>query len=163
VSRCHPRSLTAAVLLSVLALTGCAAQPSQPRRPAPPQHPVPPAPDPVAVQPSEACGVLGWGNLPSQFPGSTLASRIDEEDCRRAWVARQAALGRATPSHEPIYWADDKTANYGSFTPTTDTPPKGPVCRQYEQMLVIDGASTRTTAWACLQHDGSWKLAGSLS
>jgi surface antigen len=144
------------------ALTGCAGQTPHPHRPAPPQQAVPPTPDPVAVPPSEACSVLGWGNLPSQFPGNTLAARVDEQDCQKAWLARQAALGRATPSHEPIYWTDDKTANYGSFTPTTDTPPKGPVCRQYEQMLVIDGASTKTTAWACLQRDGSWKLAGSL-
>ncbi len=159
----YPRPLTAAAVLCMLVLSGCAGAQTHPHHPSAPPAPPAPLPEPVASQPNEACAVLGWGRLPSQFPGNGLAARLDEGDCQKAWVARQAALGRPTPAHEPIYWTNDTTANYGSFTATTETPPKGPVCRQYDQLLVIDGATSKTSAWACLQRDGSWKLAGSLS
>jgi surface antigen len=96
---------------------------------------------------------------PGQFPGNNAAARINEEDCQNAWTARQAALAPATVTREPIYWNTEATGNYGSFTPTTDIPPKGAVCRWYEQMLVVDGNATKTQAWSCLQHDGSWQMA----
>jgi surface antigen len=91
--------------------------------------------------------------------GGAAGSRIDDVDCMKAQQAQTAALSPSTPIGQQIQWNDEKTGNYGSFTPTRDgKSATGQYCREYQQTIVIGGEAKQGHGTACREPDGSWKI-----
>jgi len=101
-----------------------------------------------------AAGVL-LGGLTGGFVGNNL----DKEDRRLMKRASHRALetsqaGSATP------WRNPDSGHRGSITPTrTIKRADGTFCREYQEVIIIDGREERGFGTACRQPDGSWRTA----
>lgn len=168
-SRLAPLSALAIIL--PLAVAGCAATPNGPR------------------SFGDACSSMGWGTMlggaiggagagllasgmhadgagvmvatiGGLLLGGAAGSRIDDVDCMKAQQARTQALSAQTPIGQTIVWDNPKTGASGSFTPMREGRSQGgETCREFQQTIIIGGENKKAFGTACLQKDGSWKIA----
>lgn len=90
--------------------------------------------------------------------GGAIGNRMDAADKRHANEAATNALNTA-PSGQSVAWQNPDNHHSGSITPTrTYQMANGQYCREYQQMITIDGQQHQSYGTACRQPDGSWKI-----
>ncbi len=89
--------------------------------------------------------------------GGFLGNMLDERDKRMAAEAAQRAL-ETSPTGKPVSWQNPDSGHYGTVTPVkTYQTSSGSYCREYQQIVTIDGKQEKAYGTACRQPDGSWK------
>ncbi len=89
--------------------------------------------------------------------GGFLGNMLDERDKRMAAEAAQRAL-ETSPTGKPVSWQNPDSGHYGTVTPVkTYQTAGGSYCREYQQIVTIDGKQEKAYGTACRQPDGSWK------
>jgi surface antigen len=130
--------MTAAIILLVVATTGCATMQDNPK----------------ASIAAIAGAVLG-GALLGGFAGNAL----DQRDKRLAAEAQQRALESA-PTGTPVAWKNPDNGHAGTVTPERTYQSGGTYCREFQSHVTVDGKPDRAYGTACRQPDGSWKVQG---
>ena len=151
-------SVTAGILASVIALSGCTTTGTE----------------------NETIGTLlgaaagGWagssigkgdGRIVATAAGTMLGAAIgnrvgrsmDELDRMKSRQAQEYAY--AAPIGETIVWNNPESGNYGNVTPIRDGyTDSGRYCREFQTELTIDGSQEQGYGTACRQEDGSWRI-----
>lgn len=100
----------------------------------------------------------GAGALLGAFVGSSIGKSLDQADM----AYHQQAFERAysAPLNEPITWSNPESGHSGSVTPVREgrQASTGGLCREYKQTIIVDGQSETAYGQACQNADGSWKL-----
>lgn len=79
---------------------------------------------------------------------------IYDGERRAAYLAFES-----TPSGDAVPWRDPDHRVHGSYTPLrTWRDSRGQYCREYQQLVVIEGRERRAYGTACRQPDGSWRI-----
>lgn len=79
---------------------------------------------------------------------------LSEQERRAAYLAFESR-----PSGEAVPWHDPDRDVHGTYTPLrTWRSRTGAYCREYQQVVVIDGREQRAYGTACRQPDGSWRI-----
>jgi surface antigen len=90
--------------------------------------------------------------------GGVVGYLLDARDKRLAAEAAQKALETA-PTGRPIAWRNPDNEHSGTVTPVrTYQTAGGTYCREYEQIVTIDGKQEKVYGTACRQPDGSWSV-----
>ena len=100
----------------------------------------------------------GAGAVLGAIMGSSVGRSLDAQD--RAMMSRtsQASLEH-TPTGTVSSWRNPDSGHSGTVKPTrTYQQSDGTYCREFKQVVVIDGAETEAHGTACRQTDGSWKI-----
>lgn len=101
----------------------------------------------------------GAGALLGAFAGSEIGKSLDRAD----QMYHQQAVEKAysAPLNQTISWNNPQSGHSGSVTPIREghQASTGNLCRQYKQVIVIDGKSETANGTACQNADGSWTLA----
>ena len=99
----------------------------------------------------------GAGVLLGALVGSEIGSSLDKADRTYARQANQRAY--EAPVGETITWNNPESGNYGSVTPTRDGYSSGGrYCREYQQVITVNGRQETGYGTACQQPDGSWEI-----
>ena len=152
-------TLSAVVLASALALTGCAADGSNQN-------------ETLGTLLGAAAGAWagssigsGDGQIIATAAGTMLGAAIgskvgrsmDELDQMKAHDAQQYAYG--APIGEAIVWNNPDSGNYGNVTPVRDGyTNSGRYCREFQTEVTVGGREENGYGTACRQEDGSWKI-----
>jgi len=98
------------------------------------------------------------GTLAGGLIGQDIGRSLDEVDRMAMQRSTQQALESAR-SYEPMAWSNPDSGNTGS-TLVTRTLINGNrrTCREYQQIVTIDGQKQRAYGTACRQDDGSWRV-----
>lgn len=79
---------------------------------------------------------------------------ISDQERRAAYLAFES-----TPSSEPVPWSDPDRDMHGRYVPTrTYRDSGGQYCREYQQVVVINGREQSAYGTACRQPDGTWQI-----
>lgn len=58
-----------------------------------------------------------------------------------------------------VSWENPTSGNFGEVVPTSTYKTKsGQYCREFEEMVIVDGATTTEAGVACRTNDGRWKV-----
>lgn len=102
---------------------------------------------------------VGVGTLLGALVGSEIGRSLDKADMLYAQRANQQA--HSAPLGETISWNNPESGNSGSVTPRRDgRSDGGEYCREYEQVIYVDGQQETAVGIACQSGDGKWKIAG---
>jgi surface antigen len=101
---------------------------------------------------------VGVGTLVGALIGSSIGQSLDQADMVYADRANQQA--HTAPVGQTISWSNPQTGNSGSITPLRDGYDRnsGSFCREYEQVIFVDGQQATGTGIACKQPDGRWEI-----
>lgn len=101
----------------------------------------------------------GAGALLGAFAGSEIGKSLDQADL----AYHQQAVERAysAPLNQTVNWNNPESGHSGSVTPVREgrQASSGNLCRQYKQTIVIDGKAETAIGTACQNADGTWTLA----
>ncbi len=90
--------------------------------------------------------------------GGVVGKLLDDRDKRLAAEAAQNALETA-PSGRPVAWRNPDNDHSGTVTPVrTYQTSSGTYCREYQQIVTIDGKHEKAYGTACRQPDGTWRV-----
>jgi surface antigen len=90
--------------------------------------------------------------------GGAVGNMLDQRDRQLASQAAQQAL-EAAPVGTAVPWTNPDTGHTGAITPVrTYQVADGRYCREYQQVVTIDGQQQRSFGTACRQPDGGWKV-----
>ena len=108
----------------------------------------------LGANPAVIAGSVVLGGL----VGGAIGNRMDAADKKQANEAAAKALNSA-PSGQSVAWHNPDSNHSGTVTPTrTYQMANGQYCREYQQMITIDGKQEKSYGTACRQDDGSWKI-----
>ena len=97
------------------------------------------------------------GVLLGGFLGNHMGASIDDADRSRANTAEQRAY--YVPLGQQVTWNNPQNGNSGVIVPTSDGyATNGTYCREFQQMITVDGQQQQAYGKACRQPDGSWKV-----
>lgn len=97
------------------------------------------------------------GTLLGALVGNQVGASLDRAD--RMALTRAHETAYTGPLHEPVYWRNEDSGNYGTVTPLREgTTTSGYYCREYQQTIHIGGRAERGYGTACRQPDGSWQI-----
>ncbi len=101
----------------------------------------------------------GAGALLGAFAGSEIGKSLDQAD--RMYYSQAVDKAYTAPLNQTINWNNPQSGHSGSVTPVREghLASTGGLCREYKQVIVIDGKSEAATGRACQNADGSWTLA----
>lgn len=101
---------------------------------------------------------VGVGTLVGALVGSEIGKSLDKADMRYASRANQQA--HTAPIGQTITWNNPESGNRGSVTPIRDGYDRnsGSFCREYEQVIYVDGRQETGRGVACKQPDGRWEI-----
>ena len=101
---------------------------------------------------------VGVGTLVGALVGSEIGKSLDKADMMYAQRANQQA--HTAPIGQAITWSNPESGNSGSVTPLRDGYDRnsGSFCREYEQVIYVDGRQETGTGIACKQPDGRWEI-----
>lgn len=100
----------------------------------------------------------GVGALAGAIVGNQIGRAMDENDKRIAELASQKALETA-PSGNSVEWKNPDSGHSGYITPTqTFKNNEGKYCREYTEIVNIDGQDEQAYGKACRQPDGHWEI-----
>lgn len=103
-----------------------------------------------------AMAVIG-GLIGSQM-GASVGRSLDDVDRMMAHRTSGQALENYR-SGETASWHNPDTGHQGSFTPTTTyQQADGRYCREYQQTITVGGEVHEGYGTACRQPDGSWAI-----
>lgn len=98
------------------------------------------------------------GALVGMIAGNQIGKAMDENDKRIAELASQKALETA-PSGNSVEWKNPDSGHSGNITPTqTFKNHEGKYCREYTEIINIDGQDEQAYGKACRQPDGHWEI-----
>lgn len=101
---------------------------------------------------------IAAGTLLGAALGKNLGSSLDAADMARYNRTSQYAL-ESTSTGTTSSWRNPDTGHHGSITPTRTIPnADGTYCREYTQVIYVDGRDVEGHGRACRQPDGSWKI-----
>jgi surface antigen len=108
----------------------------------------------AGASPAAIAGSVILGGL----VGGAIGDRLDAADRREAQAAAHQAL-ETTPTGTTVSWQNPDSGNSGTYTPThTYQTESGQYCREYEQVIYIQGEQHQAYGTACRQEDGTWKI-----
>lgn len=158
----HPTlksALSAGLIASTLALTGCAADGSNQN-------------ETWGTLLGAAAGAWAGSSIGSgdgqviaaaagTMLGATIGSHVgrsmDELDRIQARDAQQYAY--SAPIGETIVWNNTESGNYGNVTPVRDGyTNSGRYCREFQTEITVSGQQENGYGTACRQEDGSWQI-----
>lgn len=96
------------------------------------------------------------GTLLGALIGNGVGSSLDKSDETYAWMEVQRSLS----SNQPLVWRGHESA--GVVTPMRTLPKKkksDETCREFHHKVFVGDREQEGVGRACLQRDGSWKLA----
>jgi len=101
---------------------------------------------------------IAAGTLLGAALGKNLGASLDAADMSRYNRTSQYAL-ESTSTGTTSSWRNPDSGHYGSITPTrTIQNSDGTYCREYTQVIHVDGRDVEGHGQACRQADGSWKI-----
>lgn len=104
-----------------------------------------------------SAGTIVASTLGGIIVGGVIGKLLDDRDKRLAAEASQNALETA-PSGRSVTWRNPDNEHSGAVTPVkTYQTPSGTYCREYEQIVTVDGKREKVYGTACRQPDGSWR------
>lgn len=99
----------------------------------------------------------GAGVLLGTLLGSEIGASLDKADRMYATQAQRRAYD--APIGETVSWDNPESGHYGSYTPTREGQSSyGRYCREYEQMIYVDGQQQTAVGTACKNDDGTWEI-----
>lgn len=99
----------------------------------------------------------GAGVLLGGLLGSEIGASLDNAD--RAAAAQAQRRAYDAPIGETVSWNNPDSGNYGTYTPTREGQSSyGRYCREYEQMIYVDGRQETAVGQACQNPDGTWEI-----
>lgn len=104
----------------------------------------------VGLASAAACGAAGW----------VIGHQLDVRDQERYQAALQQSM-KVDQANQKTAWANPDTGNSGTITPLnsyTESVSKQ-TCRDFDETYTRDGQTFTDKQKACLQADGSWKIA----
>lgn len=98
------------------------------------------------------------GTLLGAYLGSEAGKSLDRAD--RVYAERAAQRGlESNPSGTSSSWTNPDTRHSGSVTPlNTYRSADGLHCRDYEQLITINGRSETARGTACRESDDTWRV-----
>lgn len=101
------------------------------------------------------------GTLLGAYLGSQAGQSLDRAD--RIYAERAAQQGlEANPSGKSSSWSNPDTRHSGSVTPlNTYRSGDGLHCRDYTQIITVEGRSETARGTACREEDGTWRVVNS--
>jgi len=101
---------------------------------------------------------VGVGTLVGALVGSQIGKSLDKADMVYADRANDKA--HTAPIGQTVTWNNPETGNRGSVTPLRDGYDRnsGSFCREYEQVIFVDGQQETGMGVACKQPDGRWEI-----
>lgn len=98
------------------------------------------------------------GTLLGAYLGSETGKSLDRADRVYAERAAQSSL-ESNPSGTASTWSNPDTRHSGSVTPL-NTYRSGDAlhCRDYTQVITVDGRSETARGTACREKDGTWRI-----
>lgn len=99
----------------------------------------------------------GAGVLLGAFIGSEIGKSLDNADKTLLGQANQRA--QSAPIGETVSWNNPDSGNYGTVTPRREgKSSRGRYCREYEQVIYVDGRQETAVGQACQNNDGTWGI-----
>lgn len=97
------------------------------------------------------------GALLGGLMGSEVGKSLDKADMTYANQTMQQA--HSAPIGQTISWNNPQSGHSGSYTPVQDGYSNtGAYCRQYKQVVEIDGRAQTGYGTACKNPDGTWQI-----
>jgi len=101
---------------------------------------------------------IGAGVLAGGLVGNKIGSQLDCQDQAYHVDTTQNAL-EYQPTGQPSSWKNPDSGHSGTVTPTkTYTVNDGTPCREFTQIINVDGQAEEVRATACRQEDGTWQM-----
>jgi surface antigen len=101
------------------------------------------------------------GTLLGGYLGSEAGKSLDRADKVYAERAAQRGL-ESNPSGSSSSWSNPDTRHSGSVTPlNTYRSGDGLHCRDYRQVITVEGRSETARGTACRESDGTWRVVNS--
>jgi surface antigen len=98
------------------------------------------------------------GTLLGAYLGTEVGRSLDRADRLHAERAAQHSL-ETTRSGTASRWVNPDNGHAGSFTPLNSyRSADGLDCRDYDQVITVEGRSQTARGTACRQPDGSWRI-----
>lgn len=108
----------------------------------------------AGANPAMIAGSVILGGL----TGGLIGHLVDDHDKQLAAKSAQQALETA-PSGTSVTWKNPDNGHSGTVTPVkTYQNASGQYCREYTQMVTIEGKPQQSYGTACRQADGAWKI-----
>ena len=99
----------------------------------------------------------GAGVLLGAYLGNEIGKSLDRAD--RAALGQANQQARSAPIGESVSWSNPDSGNYGTVTPTREgTSSYGRYCREFEQVIYVDGRQETAVGQACQNTDGTWEI-----
>ena len=99
---------------------------------------------------------IGAGVLAGGFLGNKVGKSLDCQDQQYHYDTTQNAL-ETGKTGTTTKWVNPDTGHAGDVTPTRTYTSQGQPCRDFTQVIYIDGESEEIKGTACRQDDGTWK------
>lgn len=101
----------------------------------------------------------GAGVLLGTLVGSEIGKSLDKADM--AYIKQTNQQAYEAPIGETINWNNPESGNYGQVTPKRDGyTAGGRYCREFEQIIYVDGVQETARGTACQNPDGTWEILG---
>lgn len=98
------------------------------------------------------------GALLGMFVGHELGVTMDAVDKQSHYNTMQNTM-ETSRAGTTSQWRNPDSGNSGSVTPVnTVYKPRGDICREFEQSIVIDGQLEKAKGIACRDADGTWRI-----
>ncbi len=112
----------------------------------------------IGAAASGSPAAIAGGVILGGLAGGAVGNMLDQRDRQLASRAAQQAL-EAAPVGTAVPWTNPDTGHTGAITPVrTYQVADGGYCREYQQVVTINGQQQRSFGTACRQPDGSWKV-----
>ncbi len=99
---------------------------------------------------------IGAGVLAGGFLGNQVGKSLDCQDQQYHYDTTQNALETQKVGQSST-WVNPDSGHSGEITPTRTYSSEGQACRDFTQVIKVDGADETINGTACRQDDGSWK------
>jgi surface antigen len=101
---------------------------------------------------------IAGGVLAGGFIGNNIGKNLDCADQDYHYDTTQSALEYKKTGGSAA-WANPDSGASGRITPTnTYVAADGRPCREFTQLIVVDGQQQSVTDTACRQRDGTWQI-----
>ena len=89
--------------------------------------------------------------------GNSIGKQMDDDDRRQAMEAEYRAL-ESDDDREPVRWRNERSGHSGYIRPRRTYHSSGMRCREFEEVVEIDGRPETVISKACRRPDGTWKI-----
>jgi surface antigen len=100
---------------------------------------------------------IAAGTLLGGFAGKQLGASLDKADLAYLENTTQKSLESGRDG-EASTWKNPNSGRYGSITPTSTYMRGNQPCRNYSQIITVEGRKEEARGTACRQTDGSWLI-----